>query len=443
MPSPSETHNNNSFAVAENLRFSMEELSYPHQQDHHVVMEIELQNELGFNPYSTNTDQNNNNIHLVSFEQQTNWDNIHGVHDQMQQQLQDGANGGYPPTPDLLNLFSLPRCSPSSVLQNSSITFTNPNPKSSNFPNSLGFLGDVHGGIDTPPGTSLPHGYSLPGSRNGSLFTSGGDEGEGIGGGVYSDGINNGRQFENRVLEFSREMGSIARGREEQKLGDTGTEGNNVGTECVMDYSDQFTTYLIFKGRDALIRWARAQGKMNNIVIVIVITRYDARGEGNRRPRGILACERSGKYRSCKSSETTGLRSNANGDRKMCSKDSELEKKNATLADLLSSEQARHEIETLDLKKEISLLKSSLALKDGELDSTIAAFNQQKKNYFMLEHEFDDLSQSHDKLLSMFDAFRKDTQKSEVNAYKLGYLDCQRGVASIVPLVMMRPNCSA
>ncbi|CAB4316325.1 unnamed protein product [Prunus armeniaca] len=153
MPSPSETHNNNSFAVAENLRFSMEELSYPHQQDHHVVMEIELQNELGFNPYSTNTDQNNNNIHLVSFEQQTNWDNIHGVHDQMQQQLQDGANGGYPPTPDLLNLFSLPRCSPSSVLQNSSITFTNPNPKSSNFPNSLGFLGDVHGGIDTPPGT--------------------------------------------------------------------------------------------------------------------------------------------------------------------------------------------------------------------------------------------------------------------------------------------------
>ncbi|KAL6289508.1 hypothetical protein ACE6H2_007018 [Prunus campanulata] len=242
MPSPSETHNNNnnSFAVAENLRLSMEELSYPHQQDHHAAMEIELQNELGFNPYSTNTDQNNHSSHLVSFEQQTNWDNIHGVHDQMQQQLQDGANGAYPPTPDLLNLFSLPRCSPSSVLQNSSITFTNPNQKSSNFPNSLGFLGDVHGGIDTPPGTassvlydplfhlnlppqpplfremlqSLPHGYSLPGSRNGSLFSSGGDEREGIGGGVYSDGINNGRQFENGVLEFSREMGSIGRGRD-------------------------------------------------------------------------------------------------------------------------------------------------------------------------------------------------------------------------------------
>ncbi|KAI5324417.1 hypothetical protein L3X38_033490 [Prunus dulcis] len=50
MPSPSETHNNNNnnnFAVAENLRLSMEELSYPHQQDHHAAMEIELQNELG------------------------------------------------------------------------------------------------------------------------------------------------------------------------------------------------------------------------------------------------------------------------------------------------------------------------------------------------------------------------------------------------------------
>ncbi|CAL8079527.1 unnamed protein product [Prunus armeniaca] len=29
----------------------------------------------------------------------------------------------------------------------------------------------------------------------------------------------------------------------EQKQSDAPTEGNNVGTECVMDYSDQFTTY--------------------------------------------------------------------------------------------------------------------------------------------------------------------------------------------------------
>ncbi|XP_034223807.1 uncharacterized protein LOC117634018 [Prunus dulcis] len=58
---------------------------------------------------------------------------------------------------------------------------------------------------------------------------------------------------------------------------------------------------------------------MNNIVIVI--TRSDASGEGNRRPRGILVCEGSGKYRSCKSNETIGVRSDANGDTKKCSRD--------------------------------------------------------------------------------------------------------------------------
>ena len=31
----------------------------------------------------------------------------------------------------------------------------------------------------------------------------------------------------------------------EQKQGDAPIEGNNVGTECVMDYSDQFTTYSV------------------------------------------------------------------------------------------------------------------------------------------------------------------------------------------------------
>ena len=31
----------------------------------------------------------------------------------------------------------------------------------------------------------------------------------------------------------------------EQKQGDIAIEGNNVGTECVMDYSNQFTTYSV------------------------------------------------------------------------------------------------------------------------------------------------------------------------------------------------------
>ncbi|KAI5327830.1 hypothetical protein L3X38_027226 [Prunus dulcis] len=58
---------------------------------------------------------------------------------------------------------------------------------------------------------------------------------------------------------------------------------------------------------------------MNNIFIVI--KRFDYGGEGKRRPRVILACESSGNYKSCKSSETTDIRSDANSDMKKCVRD--------------------------------------------------------------------------------------------------------------------------
>ncbi|XP_008243695.1 PREDICTED: uncharacterized protein LOC103341929 [Prunus mume] len=91
-----------------------------------------------------------------------------------------------------------------------------------------------------------------------------------------------------------------------------------------MDCSDQFTTYSIFNGRDALLRWAREQGKMNNIVIVI--KRSDYGGEDKRSPRVILAYERNTHQcqtgpKSCKSSETTDIRSDANSDMKKCARD--------------------------------------------------------------------------------------------------------------------------
>ncbi|XP_034205503.1 uncharacterized protein LOC117619614 [Prunus dulcis] len=58
---------------------------------------------------------------------------------------------------------------------------------------------------------------------------------------------------------------------------------------------------------------------MNNIIIVI--RRSDYGGEGKRRPQVILACERIGNYKSCKSSETTDVRSDANDDTKKCARD--------------------------------------------------------------------------------------------------------------------------
>ncbi|CAL9025583.1 unnamed protein product [Prunus brigantina] len=52
-----------------------------------------------------------------------------------------------------------------------------------------------------------------------------------------------------------------------------------------------------------------------------------------------------------------------------------LDKKNTALTDLLSTEQKRHEMKILNLKRNMSLLKSSLTLKDFEeqvVDETIA-----------------------------------------------------------------------
>ncbi|KAM1124826.1 hypothetical protein ACFX11_040375 [Malus domestica] len=77
--------------------------------------------------------------------------------------------------------------------------------------NELGF------NVDNPYNTTSGHndnGYTLPGSGNGSLFSSGGDERGGSGGGIYpDDGTITESFFEDGVMEFSREMGSIGRGR--------------------------------------------------------------------------------------------------------------------------------------------------------------------------------------------------------------------------------------
>ncbi|KAK9290997.1 hypothetical protein L1049_009180 [Liquidambar formosana] len=70
---------------------------------------------------------------------------------------------------------------------------------------------------------------------------------------------------------------------------------------CVMDYTSEFTTYEIFKNRNALCNWARDVGRRNGLVIVI--KRSDS-GSG-RKERVTLGCERGGHYRNMnKNSET-------------------------------------------------------------------------------------------------------------------------------------------
>ncbi|KAH7525250.1 hypothetical protein FEM48_Zijuj06G0205100 [Ziziphus jujuba var. spinosa] len=221
--------NQTGFAVEENLMLSMEEFSY-HQTHHHhhhrhppqddilaaaTSMDMELQHQLALEAVesSYNSIGGNNN---------TNWVDPH---------LPESP---YFPAPDLLNLFNLPRCSPSSLLPNSSSNITFTQKSTTNFQNSLSFLGDCHHlptgvvadsasassvlydplfHLNLPPQPplfrelfqSLPNGHSLPGSKNGSLFSNGGDEME-ADGGVYQEG-SDGRQFENGVFEFTAHIG--------------------------------------------------------------------------------------------------------------------------------------------------------------------------------------------------------------------------------------------
>ncbi|CAL2253669.1 unnamed protein product [Prunus armeniaca] len=93
-----------------------------------------------------------------------------------------------------------------------------------------------------------------------------------------------------------------------------------------------------------------------------------------------------------------------------------LEKKNAALSDLLLTEQTSQNMKILDLKRHVSLLKSSLALKDGELDSLDAALSERKEACLRIEHEFADLSQNYDKLLLKFETFQENTKESELSS---------------------------
>ncbi|KAK6918092.1 Myc-type, basic helix-loop-helix (bHLH) domain [Dillenia turbinata] len=223
--------------------------SHGHDQTSHQLnvsaisaLDAELQQQLEFNTGDVNCNathlmQDPNQILSFENQPQPTWEN-HVQHDMNQelgftqqyphdqteqQQLPDAP---YPPTSDLLNLFHLPRCSSSSLIPNA---FVNPNQKS-----PLGLFGDLPVGGDSsfgptilydplchlnlPPQPplfrdlfqSLPHGYNLHGStKTGSIF-GGSDHERERRDFVYQDGDE--RQFDNGVLEFSREMDCVGKG---------------------------------------------------------------------------------------------------------------------------------------------------------------------------------------------------------------------------------------
>ena len=263
-------HTNSNESFEEDLiRLSVDDLSYHHHNPPHIQdvftfengvssasMDITHPQNLGLNmgnSYKNTTKKDTNLVQervidVLPYEQST-WDStIHELQDMgyanhlEHQQAQDqefqlteaqNCSQSYNssstldppyPSPDLMHLLHIPRCSasafPTNPIQNTTL----------NFQGSMGFLGDLpigsnntsassvlydpllHLNMSPQPAVlgelfqSLPHGYTMPtGSRSGFLFR-GGDEMEGNGA-VYQEG--DGSQLDIGVLEFNRVTASI------------------------------------------------------------------------------------------------------------------------------------------------------------------------------------------------------------------------------------------
>ncbi|RXH76057.1 hypothetical protein DVH24_001636 [Malus domestica] len=93
------------------------------------------------------------------------------------------------------------------------------------------------------------------------------------------------------ILEVGHENAS-----QDSIQGNTSIGDNEVATTSVVDYINAFKIDKVFKSKNDLLDWTRAQGKKNNMVIVI--KRSDAGGVDRRgkRARITFACERHGEY---------------------------------------------------------------------------------------------------------------------------------------------------
>ncbi|KAK6932263.1 Myc-type, basic helix-loop-helix (bHLH) domain [Dillenia turbinata] len=188
------------------------------------ALAAELQEQLEFNPSDINCNITMDFSHQYDVHDMNKEMNFtrQCPHDHNEQQ----RDAPYPPTPDPLNLFRLPRCSSSSLIPNSLV---NPNQNS-----HLGFLSDLPMGVDSPFGLtisydplchlnlpqkppllrdmfqSLPHGYNLPESTRTASIFGGSDDMRERRGFVYQHG--HGGQVDNGVLELGREMDSVDKG---------------------------------------------------------------------------------------------------------------------------------------------------------------------------------------------------------------------------------------
>ncbi|CAL9019171.1 unnamed protein product [Prunus brigantina] len=76
----------------------------------------------------------------------------------------------------------------------------------------------------------------------------------------------------------------------------------------------------------------------------------------------------------------------------------ELEKKNVDLTGKLLGEQICHEMRMSEMNENMSVLKSSLAKKDNELNSSFTTLHARKEAYFLLECKNADISQTEEQV---------------------------------------------
>ncbi|KAK8485355.1 hypothetical protein V6N11_025393 [Hibiscus sabdariffa] len=193
--------------------------SYNHHHHHHhddvsaAAMDMETHQHylLDNTTTTTTTNNNNNNVnsHLIPYltqdlsYDQSNWETFNMVPSSSSPEAAAVAGaGGYTPTPDLLSLFHLPRCS---FLPNSSISFETT-------PGSPSVVYDPLFHLNLPPQPpvfrellqSLPHGYTV---------TADDKDAAGVGG-LYHDG-------DNGIIEFTRDISMAGRTKDREKAGKT------------------------------------------------------------------------------------------------------------------------------------------------------------------------------------------------------------------------------
>ncbi|KAG5531446.1 hypothetical protein RHGRI_026158 [Rhododendron griersonianum] len=121
---------------------------------------------------------------------------------------------------------------------------------------------------------------------------------------IVDPSIHHDLELEDHTMEVEKQVDSIDVVVTEQKPlqeGDTSTLGSYVGPSTIptstrppYDYTEHFTTEMVFPSNEALVDWIRCTGKQHGFIIVI---KGSEKCIKNRTPKMRFSCERSGKYR--------------------------------------------------------------------------------------------------------------------------------------------------